>query len=108
VALDTELTPELIDEGRAREIVRRLNDWRKAAGLSVDDRIAVRYDAAPALAPVFDRFGDYIRAETLTVDLAPGEVDGEGYRAETTIAGEPLTVGLRAVARGGAARIPQE
>jgi isoleucyl-tRNA synthetase len=108
VALDTELTPELIDEGRAREIVRRLNDWRKAAGLSVDDRIAVRYDAAPALAPVFDRFGDYIRAETLTVDLAPGEVDGEGYRAETTIAGEPLTVGLRAVARGAAECIPRE
>jgi len=41
VELDTTLTPELIQEGMAREVIRRVNDLRKKAGLTIDDRIVV-------------------------------------------------------------------
>jgi isoleucyl-tRNA synthetase len=99
VALDSELTPELIDEGRAREIVRRINDWRKAAGLNVDDRIAVRYEASPGLTMVLQRFSDYVRSETLTTDLAEGAPSGEAFRGETTIGDEWLRISIDRVAR---------
>ena len=68
-ALVTELTPELIEEGLAREFVRRLQDLRKTADLDIADRIKVIYTASPILANAVQKFSTYIMTETLTVEL---------------------------------------
>lgn len=71
VALDTELTDELIDEGFAREFVNRIQNMRKDAGLEVTDRIAISYRATGRLAGALQRMTEYIKAETLAVEFTP-------------------------------------
>ncbi|MER3523233.1 MAG: isoleucine--tRNA ligase [Ignavibacteria bacterium] len=71
VALDTELTEDLIDEGFAREFVNRVQNMRKDAGFEVTDRIALFYRASERLARAFERTSQYIKTETLAVDMQP-------------------------------------
>lgn len=66
VALDTQLTPELITEGYARELVNKIQYTRKEQGFEIMDRITVRYSADDEIAAVFAAYDDYIRQETLT------------------------------------------
>jgi isoleucyl-tRNA synthetase len=85
VALDVRLTPELIQEGLAREVVRRLNELRKDAGFRVEDRIVTYYEAQGGLAEVFLRFGNYIRQETLSVRLEPHAPPDGAYSQRVTL-----------------------
>ena len=73
VVLDTQLTPELVAEGRAREVVNRIQAARKEAGLDYADRVRVRYRAAPELEAAIGRHRDWIAGETLAVEWAPGD-----------------------------------
>ncbi len=76
VALDAELTPELIAEGWAREIIHRIQTARKDAGLDYADRIRVRYQASPELAPAIAAHTEWIIKETLAASLeASSETD---------------------------------
>ena len=74
VALETELTPELVAEGRAREVVHRVQQARKQAGLDYADRIRVEYQASDDLEAAIDAHRDWISAETLALSL--NVVDG--------------------------------
>ena len=94
VALDTQLSEELIGEGLARDAVRRLNEWRKEAGFEVQDRIHVRYRASPRLAAAIEAHKDFVMAETLAVSLAPGDPTGRGFTARAEFSGEWLEVEL--------------
>ena len=69
VGLDTRITPELADEGLAREIVHRIQNLRKAAGFDIADRIVVYYEGWDRLQEVFERHGAYVREETLAEEL---------------------------------------
>ena len=69
VAVTTELTPALAREGYAREMVRRIQQLRKDAGLAISDRIVTYITTSPTVHQVLEDFGDYIHEETLTVDL---------------------------------------
>lgn len=71
-ALVTDLTPELIQEGLAREFVRRVQDLRKTADLEIADRIHLYYTATPGLLEAVKAFAEYVQGETLAVDLNPG------------------------------------
>ncbi len=71
-ALVTDLTPELVKEGLAREFVRRVQDLRKSADLDIADRIHLYYTATPGLLEAVSAFADYVKGETLAVDLLPG------------------------------------
>ena len=75
-ALETALTPELEQEGLARELVHKLNDLRKEAGLRIADRIRLRY--AGAIAPTIARFRDLVLRETLAVSADLG-LAGRGH-----------------------------
>jgi isoleucyl-tRNA synthetase len=77
VALDTRVTPELEVEGLARELVRRVNEMRRDAGLEISDRIALRYGGA--IGPAIARFGDLVASETLATSVALGPT-GRGQR----------------------------
>ena len=65
IALDVELTPELRQEGMARELVNRIQNLRKASGFEVTDRIEVRIAPDKALQEALERFGDYACTQTL-------------------------------------------
>jgi len=96
VGLDTTLTEALIQEGLAREVVRRINDLRKAANLNVSDRIETTYKATPRLAAAIAAFADFVRGETLSLSLREGEPEDE-HRTSDTFDGETLTVSIRKV-----------
>jgi isoleucyl-tRNA synthetase len=75
VALDLELTPELILAGQAREVIRFVQEARKRAGLDVSDRISLVVEAAPELAEAVAAHRDLIAAEVLAVELIQDVVD---------------------------------
>ncbi len=66
VALDTHLTPELIEEGLARELVNKIQFTRKENGFDIMDRIKIFFLAENEIENVFLKFADYIKNETLT------------------------------------------
>jgi isoleucyl-tRNA synthetase len=93
-ALVTDLTPELIREGLAREFVRRVQDLRKSADLDVADRIELFVDASPGLRSAIEAHKDYITSETLTSNLVFEGLPPGASSVEDTFEGEKLTVGL--------------
>ncbi len=86
VALDLELDDALRAEGTARELVRALNDARKAAGLEIADRVVVTLDADDALQAVVDTHRAYIAAEVLATEVAFGPGDRTLELDGTTVA----------------------
>jgi isoleucyl-tRNA synthetase len=83
VAVDTRLTPELADEGIARDLIRVVQNGRIEAGFEITDRIRITYHANERGRRVLERFGEHLAAETLAVDLSPGDVgDGLAFRAD--------------------------
>ena len=78
VAVTTELDNALIQEGYARELVRRIQQLRKDAGLEISDRIVTYVADSDLVHEVLAHFGAYVRDETLSVDLVqvhPGQGD---------------------------------
>jgi isoleucyl-tRNA synthetase len=69
VALDMTLTPELIREGIARELINRIQNFRKDSGLEVTDKIDVFLKKEPKLEAAFLENKSYILSETLTENL---------------------------------------
>jgi len=73
VALDLSITPELRREGLAREVIRLVQDARKADGLDVSDRITLRWDAAsPELATALAEHAQLIAGEVLATEFGSG------------------------------------
>ncbi|HXI17638.1 MAG TPA: DUF5915 domain-containing protein, partial [Chloroflexota bacterium] len=98
VALDTRLTPELVQEGLARELVRRLNDMRKDAGFRVEDRIVTYFAGSEQANGVFSKFGDYIRQETLSVRLEPGQPGTDAHKERISLDGVEVELAVERVA----------
>jgi len=94
-ALVTELTPELVQEGLAREFVRRVQDLRKSADLDVADRIELFIEASAGLRSAIEMHKDYITAETLTSNLVFGVPPEDASVVEDEFEGEKIRVGLR-------------
>ena len=97
VGIDTKLTPELIQEGLAQDIVRRIQDARKNAGLEIEDRIALAYQADEQLRAVLDELGGYIASETLAVQVDPGPPLEGGYTESLEIGGAELQVSIKRI-----------
>jgi isoleucyl-tRNA synthetase len=89
VVLATELTPELIREGLARELVRTIQDRRKEMGCEFTDRITIGIETeSDELKAAVEQFREYIQGETLAIEIKlgplpgiePVEIDVAGYR----------------------------
>jgi len=93
-ALVTELTPELILEGQAREFVRRVQDLRKSSDLDVADRIDLFVEASAGLRSAIEAHKDYITAETLTSNLLFASPPEDASVVEDAFDGETVKVGL--------------
>ena len=94
-ALVTDLTPELVQEGFAREFVRRVQDLRKTADLDVADRIELFIEASAGLRSAIEANQDYITTETLTSNLVFGSPPEGASIVEDGFDSEKVKVGLR-------------
>ncbi len=95
VAVDTTLTPELVSEGLARQVIRRVQNQRKEAGFNLDDHIVTVYQAEGALAEAIETWRELIAAETLSTELQQGEPEKGMSAGESTVSGQALKVGVR-------------
>jgi len=95
VAVDTVLSPELTAEGLAREVIRRLQNLRKEADFSLDDRIVTTYQAEGALAEAIEAWRDHIAAETLSLELKAGQPEEGATVGEDEVDGQALKLGVR-------------
>jgi isoleucyl-tRNA synthetase len=93
VALDTEITAELAEEGTAREFVNRLQNMRKDAGFAVTDHITIAVRASEGLAATLIARHAYIAAETLADEISTLYRDGE-YAAAFELNGEEITASI--------------
>jgi isoleucyl-tRNA synthetase len=93
-ALVTDLTPELVQEGLAREFVRRVQDLRKSADLDVADRIELFVDASAGLRSAIEAHREYITAETLTTNLVFESPPDEASVVTDSFDGETVKAGL--------------
>jgi isoleucyl-tRNA synthetase len=85
VALDLTLDDDLRAEGLARELIRTINDQRKADGFALSDRIAVRVSAPRTVAAAAERHQDWIAAEVLATSFQVTE-NGESVAVELRLA----------------------
>jgi isoleucyl-tRNA synthetase len=95
VALSTELTEELVAEGLARDVVRRIQQLRKDAGLAITDRIRLTIEAPPAVREAVDTWREYVAGETLATELTFGPPSGDMATDDGEIEGQPVRIGLR-------------
>ncbi len=98
VAVNGEITPELAEEGLARELVHRIQGLRRAANFEVTDHIETWYEGPDELAQVMrGNFSVYIREETLS-DLLQAGPPPEGAKSENAkIEGQEITLAVRRV-----------
>lgn len=100
VAVDPHLTPELMQEGYARDLVRIINNMRKEAGLEVSDRIHLGYEAAGDVAAAMANFAGFISEETLAVSLVVGNLSNIDYQQNVVVGDEQVSLTLRKVRFG--------
>jgi len=95
VAIATALTPELEDEGLAREIVRRVQDMRREAGFELADRITLWYRGTEDVERVMRSHGAYIQGETLATEAISGHAPDDAHVAPHDLEGASVTLGVR-------------
>jgi isoleucyl-tRNA synthetase len=93
----TTLTAELENEGLVRELVHKIQNLRKSAGFEVTDRIRLHYQASPRLTSAIRAFDDYIRRETLAVDVTDGPLAEPDIRESAKVNKEPAELALKRV-----------
>ena len=96
VAMDTNLTPELVEEGFVRELVSKIQTMRKEAGFEVTDHICVYQEGNERIAGLLETHRETIAREVLADQIRTGET--EGYAKEWNINGEKTTLGVKKTA----------
>lgn len=95
VALDTELTPELVEEGFVRELVSKLQTMRKEAGFNVEDHITAYAMGNDKITALMEANKDSIASDVLADAVVTGSTDG--YVKEWDVNGETVTLGVKKV-----------
>ncbi len=94
VVLDTNLTPDLIDEGYAREMISRVQAMRKDAGLDVTDRISVTVETTDKAKSALEHFSEMVRKAVLAVALTFAPASDAAFVRENDLNGEKATIGI--------------
>ncbi len=95
VALDTDLSAELVQEGLAREFVNRIQNMRKEADFEIVDRITIGFDGSGQLEEAVNSMKDYIKSETLAEHIQPEELDVSDFVKTWEIGDEESTISIR-------------
>jgi len=94
VGVDTALSDELIQEGLARELVRRIQNLRKEANFRIEDKIVTYYQGDPALSEVMREYATYIGQETLSLKMVEGEAPQGSHTGQFQIGERDITFHL--------------
>ena len=94
IAVPTDLSPELIEEGLAREIVHRLQNMRRSAGFDIADHIVTYYSGGEVISGVMDKYAQYIQQETLSDELVQAESPDESYTERQNIDDMDVALGV--------------
>jgi len=100
VVLDTNLTPELIEEGFVREIISKIQTMRKEAGFEVMDQITIYHKSDEKVSGIFEQYGDTIKSDVLGVNVVADAAgafadEPEVYSKEWNINGEHVLLGVK-------------
>lgn len=95
VVLDTNLTPELVEEGLVRELLSKIQTMRKEAGFEVMDQIRLYAQGNDRIAGILNQYGDQIRTDALAMEIVVGQT--AGYVKEWNINGEKVTLGVEKI-----------
>ena len=95
VVLDTNLTPELIEEGFVREVISKIQTMRKEAGFEVMDHIEVFQKGNEKIAEILSKYADEIKSEVMADSIHLDEM--KGYEKDWNINGEEVTLGVAKV-----------
>ena len=93
VVLDTNLTPELVEEGFVREIISKVQTMRKEAGFEVMDKICVYIKDNDVIKGIAQKYKEQISSEVLAQDIILEEMDG--YEKEWNINSEKVTMAVK-------------
>ena len=93
VVLDTDLTPDLIEEGFVREIISKVQTMRKEAGFEVTDHITVYVQNNKSISSVLKANETFIKSEVLAEQICYEQM--EGYQKEWNINGEKVVLGVK-------------
>ena len=93
VVLDTNLTPELIEEGFVREVISKIQTMRKEADFEVMDKIKVYVNGNDKISGIMTKNKTQILSEVMAEDMITGST--EGYTKEWNINGEDVTLGVQ-------------
>ena len=96
VVLDTNLTPELLEEGFVRELISKIQTMRKEAGFEVMNHIRVFAEGNEKISVIFAAHGEEIRSEVLADEIVTGQTGG--YSKEWSINGEKVVLGVEKTA----------
>lgn len=94
VVLSTEVTPELRLEGVARELTHGVQSMRRNLNLAFDDRIKLAFECEGLAAEALDAHADYIKSETLTVELVRGSLSAAALTEEQEIDGQTVRISM--------------
>ncbi|MDZ7318754.1 MAG: isoleucine--tRNA ligase [candidate division KSB1 bacterium] len=94
LGLDTRLTDDLLSEGMVRDLVRHIQELRKAANFEMNDRIRLYYSGSDEIQRTITQFSDYIKAETLAVDIV-AEVAEDALQKEVRLGPETVILGVK-------------
>ena len=96
VALETDLTPDLRDEGFARELVHRIQNLRRSAGFDIADHITLWHQGSPRTRQVMENeeFNRYIRQETLADQVVEGSPEASATTETVKLEGEEVTLAV--------------
>jgi len=99
--LNKMLTPELENEGLARELAHKIQNLRKTAGFDVIDRIEMYYEATPKLSEAIKLFNNYITQEVLALKMEPlGQAKEKDIEKKMNINQETITIILKRAKTG--------
>ena len=96
VVLDTNLTPELLEEGFVRELISKIQTMRKEAGFEVMNHIRVFAEGNEKISAIFAAHGEEIRSEVLADEIVTGQTGG--YSKKWSINGEKVVLGVEKTA----------
>ena len=96
VVLDTNLTPELIEEGFVRELISKIQTMRKEAGFEVMDKIRVFAKGNEKISEILSKFSGQICKDVMAEEIVKDQV--QGYEKEWNINGETVVLGVEKLA----------
>ena len=95
VMVDTEVSPELLDEGLARELVHRLQTLRKQAGFDIADYIETYWEGDSSVRRVMERYAQYVKQETLSRKLVEGKPPEGAFSKSQVIDGNKVNLAVK-------------